>query len=162
MAVNTFGVTPATVQALYLPQIPGFSALSKPTEAAVTIMVSQSAGKLAGRLYGEGIDAEDISVTTSAAYLMCAEQLGKMVALKVHKVLPQKFPELAKEYTREVDAWFKELNEKGGTFLGDSGLNPSSSPSNGPTSHVSTYSLTQLDGEDMSDVIPPLKKSNRL
>jgi len=162
VAVNTFGVTPATVQSIYLPQVPGFSALTKPTEAAVTIMISQSAGNLAGRLYAEAIDAEDIDVTTSAAYLMCAEQLGRMVALKVHKVLPQKFPELAKEYTREVKEWFDDLGSKGATFLGDDSLMNTASNPDGPTSHVSENGLEQLAGEDMSPVRPLLQQKDRM
>lgn len=162
MGVQTFGVTPATVTSLYFPQVPGFNANTKPTSTAVTEMVSQSAGKLAAKLYAKDVDAEDIDDTDSAAYLTCAEQLGRMVALRVHKVLPQKFPELAKEYTREVKEWFDELNEKGATHLGDATLATGDSPANGPTSHVSENNLEQLAGVDMSPVRPLLQQKDRL
>lgn len=162
MGVSTFGVTAATVQLLYLPQIPGFSALTKPTEAAVTVMISQSSGGLAGRLYRENVDAALITSAASAAYLMLAEQLGRMVALKVLKVLPQKLPELAKEYTREVEYFWKELDMHGASLLGDVTLATGESPANGPTSHVSVNNLEQLSGQDMSDVRPLLQKKDRL
>lgn len=162
MAAYAFGVTAATVYSLHFPAWGAPSASGKPTAAAVAIMVSQSSGVLATKLYKEGVDAAAITDAATAAYLTCAEQLGRMVALKVLKVSTQKMPELAKELAAEIAAWFDELNKDAATHLGDTALNGNSSPANGPTSHVSEYSLEQLAGEDMSDVIPPLKKSDRL
>jgi hypothetical protein len=162
VAVNTFGVTYSTVQSLWLPQIPGFSALTKPTSTAVTTMVSQAAAELEGKLYGEDITASSITDTASAAYIMCSEQLGRMTALRVLKVLSQQFPELAKEYARQAKAWFDELAAKGGTFLGNDDLQTGDSDPDGPTTHISQYGLTTDSAASMSTTIPRLRRDDDL
>lgn len=162
MAANTFGVTPTTVAALHFPMIPGFTAATKPTTTTVTLMVSHSSGDLAGRLYKEGITASAITDTASIAYLRCAEQLNRMVALKVLKAMSQQFPELSKELQREVDAWFVGLGDDGGTWLGDEALDTGATPADGPNTHINTYDLDTIAADDMSSAAPRLKADDQL
>lgn len=160
MAVNEFGVTQQTVASIHFPMWPAFSTSSKPTSTIVGTMITESAGVLAAKLYGESITT--ITDTASAAYLMCSEQLRRMVALKVLKASTQQDPELAKSLLSEIDAWFAGLSAGAGTFLGDSTLQTSASPPDGPTSHISEYDLETDVAENMSTVVPRLRRDDAL
>lgn len=163
MAVNDFGVTAAKVAAMYFPQwTGGFSASSNPTSTTVGLIVEESAAVLEGRLYGENITASEITTTTSAAYIMCAGQLRRMTALRIFRETTQQNPELAKSLETEIDAWFAQLAEKGGTFLGDESLNGGTSDPDGPTSHITQYSLTTDSAENMSTTVPRLRRDDAL
>lgn len=162
MAVNEFGVTQQSVAAYHFPMWPAFSAASKPTAATVALMVTETAGALAARLYAETIDSTSISDAASAAYLMCAEQLRRMVALKVLKSSTQQDAELAKALLAEIDAWFKGLASGGGTFLGNEGLQTGASDPDGPTSHISEFGLTVDSASLMSTVVPRLRRDDAL
>jgi hypothetical protein len=161
-AINTFGVTQASVAAFHFPMWPAFSAASKPTATTVTSMISEAGGQLASMLYGEAITASAITDVASSAYVMCAEQLRRMVALKVLKASTQQDPELAKALQAEIDAWFVALKAAGGTFLGDEGLTTSPSDPDGPTSHISEYSLKVDEASNMSTVVPRLRRDDQL
>ena len=160
MAVNEFGVTQQTVAAIHFPMWPAFSTSSKPTSTIVGTMITESAGVLTARLYGETITT--ITDTASAAYLMCAEQLRRMVALKVLKASTQQDPELAKALQAEIDAWFAGLSAGGGTFLGNDALQTGASDPDGPTSHISEYGLETDSAADMSTTIPRLRRDDAL
>ena len=160
MAVNEFGVTQQTVATHHFPMWPAFSTSSKPSAATVALLITESAGVLTGRLYGEAITS--ITDTTSAAYLMCAEQLRRMVALKVLKASTQQDPELAKALMLEIAEWFSMLAAGGGTFLGNEALQTSASDPDGPTSHISENDLVTDSAADMSTTIPRLRRDDAL
>jgi len=162
MAVNEFGVTQQTVATHHFPMWPAFSTSSKPTAATVALLITESAGVLTARLYGETIIAASITDAASAAYLMCAEQLRRMVALKVLKASTQQDPELAKALQAEIDAWFASLASGGGTFLGNESLQTGSSDPDGPTSHISEFGLTTDEAENMSTTVPRLRRDDAL
>lgn len=160
MAVNEFGVTQQTVAQIHFPMWPAFSTSSKPTSTIVGTMITESAGVLAAKLYAETITT--ITDSASAAYLMCSEQLRRMVALKVLKASTQQDPELAKALQAEIDAWFAGLASGGGTFLGNEALQTGDSDPDGPTSHISEFGLTTDDADDMSTTVPRLRRDDSL
>ena len=160
MAVNEFGVTQQTVATHHFPMWPAFSTSSKPTAATVALLITESAGVLAGRLYGENIIT--ITDATSAAYLMCAEQLRRMVALKVLKASTQQLPDLAKDLAEEIASWFTGLAAGGGTFLGDDSLSIGDADPDGPTNHINTFGLTTDAAADMSTTVPRLRRDDAL
>ena len=162
MAVNDFGVSQSSVAAIHFPMWPAFSSASKPTGATVSTMISESAAVLGSKLYAESITAGAITDTQSAAFLMCAEQLRRMVALKVLKSSTQQDPDLAKALLAEIDGWFKGLATAGATFLGNSALQASDSSPDGPTSHISEFSLTTDAAADMSTTVPRLRRDDAL
>ena len=160
MAVNEFAVTQQTVATHHFPMWPAFSTSSKPSAATVALLITESAGVLTARLYSENITS--ITDTASAAYLMCAEQLRRMVALKVLKASTQQDPELAKALLAEINEWFASLAAAGGTFLGDDALQTGDSDPDGPTSHISEFGLTTDDSDDMSTTVPRLRRDDEL
>ena len=163
MAVNEFGVTAAKVSAMYFPQwTGGFSTSSNPNAVTVGLIIEESAAVLEGRLYGENITASAITTATDAAYIMCAGQLRRMSALRIFRETTQQNPDLAKSLEAEIDAWFKQLAEKGGTFLGNSSLNSGDADPDGPTSHITQYGLTTDDADDMSTTVPRLRRDDEL
>lgn len=160
MAVATFGVTAADVASIHFPQWNGgFNANTKPTSTAVTTQISRLGAKLNAKLYAENVIASSLAADT-VPYLMCAEQLAKMVAAWALTKATQQNPELAKAMQDEVDAWFEQLDEKGATHLGDSTLDSSTAPANGPTTHLNTFSLTVDSADDMSSAVPLLRKDD--
>lgn len=163
MAVNAFGVTQADVASMHFPHFTGgFTTSTKPTAVAVTLMVSESSGVLAGKLFGENIIASAIVTTTSIAFLMCAEQLRRMVAIKVHMALTQQDTPIAKALQAESKIWLDALAEGGGTFLGDDSLNTGTSDPDGPTTHISQYGLETDVADDMSSVLPSVRMGDGL
>lgn len=168
MAVSIFGLTAASVREHMFPQLKDFSANSSPTSTIVGEVIEEEAGELAGRLYAENISASaitndlDANSLHSAAWLWCVRTLRLMVALELLKRMSQQYPELAKEYRAELTARLKDLNDRGGTALGNSGLDTGASNADGPTSHISQYSMTVDVAGDMSSPIPTLRKDDQL
>lgn len=162
MALNDFGVTQTSVAAIHFPMWPAFSAASKPTATTVATLISEAAGLMESRLYAEDITASAITDTASAAYVMCATQLRRIVALGVLKASTQQNPELAKELQREIDAWFARLAAEGATFLGNASLQNGASDPDGPTSHISQYGLEVDSADDMSSTVPRLRRDDAL
>lgn len=162
-AINEFGVTQAAVASDFFPQWrAGFSATSAPTAARVAVIITEEAATLAAKLYGENITAAGITDTASIAYVKCAAQLKRMVALRIFRTTTQQNPELAKALKAESDEWLEGLADGGGTFLGDEGLNSGTSDPDGPTSHISQFSLTTDSADDMSSAVPLLRKDDQL
>lgn len=162
MAVATFGVTAADVASIHFPQWNGgFNANTKPTSTAVTTQIDRLAARINGKLYAENITASSIQAA-SVAYLMCAEQLARMVALWVLTVATQQNPDLAKKLQAEIDDWFKQLAEQGGTFLGDSSLDSGTAPADGPTTHLNTFSLVTDSAENMSSTEPVHRAKDKM
>lgn len=152
MAVSIFGLTANSVRAHMFPQWKDFSVNSSPTLAICTECILEEAGELAGKLYGEGITASAIIDTASAAYLWCSKTLRLMAALRILRAATQQEPDLAKAYAAELAARLKDLAEKGGTALGDSGLDTGDAPADGPTTHINTYGIEVSTADDMSSL----------
>lgn len=163
MAVSEFGVTHTAVAAIYFPQWRGgFSATGAPTATAVGTIITEAAANLQARLYAENVIASAITDSASAAYVMCAGQVKRMAALRILRELTQGNPELAKALEAEIEAWFKGLAAQGGTWLGDESLNSGDSDPDGPTTHISQFSLTTDSADDMSSTAPLLRKDDAL
>lgn len=162
-AVNEFGVTQAAVASDYFPQWrAGFTASSAPTATRVAAIITEEAAELATRLYAEDITASSITDTDSAAYVKCAAQVKRMVALRIMRTTTQQNPELAKALRAESETWLKELAAGGATFLGDESLATGDSDPDGPTSHISQFNLTTDDADDMSTTVPRLRRDDAL
>jgi hypothetical protein len=161
--VNEFGVTQAAVASDYFPQWrAGFTANSAPTATRVAVLITEEAAELTTRLYAEGITASGITDTATAAYVKCAAQVKRMVALRIFRTTTQQNPELAKAIRAELDAWFKDLAAGGGTFLGNAALDTSASDPDGPTSHITEYGLETDEADNMSTTVPRLRRDDQL
>jgi hypothetical protein len=161
--VNEFAVTQAAVASDYFPQWrAGFTANSAPTAARVAVLITEEAAELTSRLYAEGITAEDITDAATAAYVKCAAQVKRMVALRIYRLTTQQNPELARALRAESDAWLKELAAGGGTFLGNESLDTGASDPDGPTSHITQYGLETDVADDMSTTVPRLRRDDQL
>lgn len=168
MGVNIFGLTANSVRAHMFPQWGDFSTESSPTETIVNECIEEEAGELAGKLYGEDIDAAAIEDETdentlhTAAWLWCLRTLRLMVALAVMRRATQSDPELAKAYSIELAGRFKDLSDSGATALGNEALSTGTSDPDGPTSHVTVYGLTTDEASSMSSTVPILRKDDAL
>lgn len=163
MSLNTFGVTAASLRSTQFPHWGDFSTLSQLTSADVGTIIDEEAADLAGRLYAENVVAADITTPANqVAYLWCAKTLRLMAAVRVLRTAAQADPELAKAYRVELDARLELLAAQGATALGDDSLSTGTSDPDGPTSHISRYSLETDSADDMSDTIPALRKDDKL
>lgn len=168
MGVSLFGLTAGSVRAHMFPQLSDWDANSSPTSTIVGEVIEEEAGELAGRLYAENVVASSIVSTLdsnnlhSAAWLWCVRTLRLMVALELLKRMSQQYPELAKAYREELDKRLKDLNERGPTALGDESLNSGTSDADGPTTHLSKYSLTVDEADNMSSAVPLCRKDDEL
>lgn len=168
MSVSIFGLTDVSVREHMFPQWADFSDNSSPTSTVVGECIEEEAGELAGKLYGENINAADIAATLdgnglhSVAWLWCVRTLRLMVALAILRRATQSDPELAKTYALELKARLDDLADKGATALGDESLNTGDSDPDGPTSHISQYSLTTDDAVNMSTTVPRLRRDDAL
>ena len=163
MALPVFGVTYSTVRSTRFPHWNAFSARSSFTDTDVTALIQEEAADLAGRLYAEDITAADIDATDNpVAYTWCAKTLHLMVAVRILRDVSANDPALAQAYQRELDVRLKLLAAQGATALGDESLSTGTSDPDGPTSHISQFSLTTLDPADMSPLDDVLKRSDKL
>ena len=162
MSVSIFGLTAASVRAHMFPQWKDFSVNSSPTAVIVGEIITEEAGELAAKLYGENVNAAAITDTASAAYLWCTKTLRLMVALRVLRASTQQEPELNKAYAAELKKRFEDLAAGGATALGNDSLDTGDSPADGPTTHINQFGLTTLAAEDMSALDDGLKRSDKL
>lgn len=163
MAVATFGVTADSVRVLHFPNLDSWSTSSRPSSTAVTTAIAAEAARLQGRLLKETIVAATIDATpTSAAYLMCADVLVLMVAVRLVRDIPGADSALAKVWAAQVEEWFKLLEDDGGTFLGDESLQTGASDPDGPTDFISEYGLSTGDDSDASTAKPYLRRDDIL
>lgn len=162
MSINVFALTAAKVRAHMFPRWPEFSARSSPTDTTVGEIITEQAAELEGKLYTENIAASGITNDATAAYQWCVRTLKLMCALAILSSSTMSDPELSKKYERELKARLDELAEKGGTALGNDGLETGDSPADGPTTHINQFGLTTLSSTDMSDATPLVKKSDQM
>lgn len=162
MAASTFGVTADAVRRHHFPAFDSFSTSSNPTAVTVGEVVSEEAARLAGWLALEEIDASAITDVNSSAYLQCARVLKLMTAAKLVGSMSGLDPELVKAWRAEINEWKKGLDEGGAAFLGDGATATGLSDADGPTTHISEYSLTQDSAELMSTVVPRLRRDDAL
>lgn len=161
MALNLFGLAPSDVRAHHFPMWSALSTTSSPTLATVTQKLDEAAAEVAGRLNKEAIDASDIEAD-SPAYLKCRKAVRIECALELAKSASGIDGDLVKSWRTWLDAFYEELAESGATGLGGGATSTSSSDPDGPTSHISEYSLTTDEADDMSSAVPSLRKDDRL
>lgn len=162
MALPVFGVTATTLREHMFPHWGAFSANSSPTSTTVGDIIAEEAGDLAARLYRENVSAASITDAASAPYLWCAKTLRLMAAIRTMRASTQQQPELVTRWMEELDARLKLLSEDGATALGDASLQSGTSDPDGPTSHISVYSLEVDDPDDMSTTVPRLRRDDAL
>lgn len=163
MAVTTFGVTAATVRSNRFPHLAGsYGTDTAPSSTAVATFINRAAARLEGKLLLESITASAISDTASAAYYWCQETLELMVAIRIAEVATGSDNGLLQVWRNEVEARFKELDVGGVAALGAGATSTSSSDPDGPTSHVSEYSLEVDEADNMSTVVPRLRRDDLL
>lgn len=161
MTVTTFGVTASSLRKNRFPHLDDFSANSAPTRVAVEEFIDRAAAKLDGKLLLEAIVAADIEVL-SAAYVNCARAVELQAAVYVAEAATGKDNGLLTVWRDELKTFFAELDEDGAASLGSGATSTSSSDPDGPTSHISEYSLTTDASADMSTVVPRLRRDDQL
>jgi hypothetical protein len=163
VALPVFGVTYSTLRSLRFPHWNAFSTRSSFTDTDVTSIIQEEAADLAGRLYAEDITAADIDANDNAiAYLWCAKTLHLMAACRILRDVTANEPALAQAYQRELDARLALLASQGATALGDESLSTGTSDPDGPTSHISQFSLETDEAENMSTTVPRLRRDDQL
>lgn len=163
MALPVFGVTYSTLRSLRFPHWNAFSARSSFTDTDVTGIIQEEAADLAGRLYAENVTASAITEAANpVAWLWCAKTLHLMAAVRILRDVTTSEPALAQSYGRELDARLKLLGEQGATALGDESLSTGTSDPDGPTSHISQFSLEVDSAENMSTTVPRLRRDDQL
>lgn len=161
MTVTTFGVTASSLRKSRYPHLDDFSANSAPTRVAVEEFIDRAAAKLDGKLLLEAIVAADIEVL-SAAYVNCARAVELQAAVYVAESATGKDNGLLTVWRDELKTFFAELDEDGAASLGSGATSTSNSDPDGPTSHISEFSLTTDEAADMSTVVPRLRRDDQL
>ena len=162
MAVAFFGVTVEAVRGHHFPNFDAWTTSSRPSSTIVTEAINAEAARLQGRLLKESITAATIDAApTSAAYLMCADVLRLMVAVRLARDMPGVDSPLAKVWADQVKDWFDLIEKDGATFLGDNGLNANTDP-DGPTDFIGEYALSTGDDADASTAKPYLRRDDVL
>lgn len=162
MSVTTFGVDAASVRSNYYPHLSPFGVNSVPTAVEVDAMVNRAAAKLEGKLLLESITASSITDATSAAYYWCQEAIELHVAIRISEIATGQDRGLAQKWDRELERKWKDLDVGGAAALGSGATSTASSDPDGPTSHVSEYSLTTDAAADMSTTVPRLRRDDQL
>lgn len=167
-AIQTFGVTYSTVRQDYFPQFTGeWSATSNPTSDTITRWIADAGADLAGRLRLKSMTALAIATgvdpaSPTEAYAWCRRTIGLIVAVRVVPVQSAGGNgELETEWKDDLQHRFHLLEEHGDTVLGDGAAAAGTSPE-GPTSHISQLNLDTGDPSLASDVIPRLRRSDKL
>lgn len=160
--ISLFGLNADSVRAHHFPNMDAWTSSSRPSSTTVTEVLNEEAGRLAGYLNAQNIDASSITDATSPAYLSCRKQLRMMVALVIARDMTGTAPQLAEKWEENTTAWLDALREKGATALGGGAVASGTSDPDGPTSHFSVYSLAGDDAADMSSTIPALRKDDEL
>lgn len=161
VTVTEFGVTPEDLRAIHFPYLADFSTASQPSRQTVVVIIDEEAASLEGQLFRKAIVASSIT-ENSAAYLQCARQLRRMAAVRVMQAMTAQDPQLAQTWQRQNDDWFAKLEDHGTDFLGSGVAATSSSNPVGPTTHISEYNLTMDSADDMSTVVPRLRRDDEI
>lgn len=160
MTIEVFGIDADGVRTHYFPT---FSAWVKPDSTAVGEMIDEAGAAVAGALAGESIATSELTAGTPE-YVSCSAQVRRIAARRALEALTGSNPALAKRLDEQIDAWFKGLDEMGGTFLGNSDLGSlSASDADGPTMHLDEYVLAvSSDDVEPSDATNPFRKDDLL
>jgi hypothetical protein len=161
VSLTTFGVTAATLRVNRFPHLDNFSANSAPTSTAVAEYIDRAAAKLEGKLLLEEIVASSITLA-SAAYVNCARVVELQAAIYLAEAATGKDNGLLTVWRDEAKTFFEELDEDGAASLGSGAVSTSASDPDGPTSHISEYSLTTDASTDMSTTVPRLRRDDLL
>lgn len=164
MTVETFSVVADDVRAGYFPNWSAFSATTKPTSTQVAVFISEEAADLAGHLAVEDVTVSSSNpAASSAALAWCQKTLRLAVAIRVMRASTAQNPEVAKAWQEELDSRYKMLERMGATVMGAGAAeSTSTSPVQGPTTHIGQYGLTTADVGLMSTVEPRLRRDDEL
>lgn len=162
MTASTFGVSAESVRRHHFPAFDAFSTTSNPTSATVGEVVAEEAARLAGWLALEEIDAASITDATSSAYLQCARIVRLLTATRLVGSMTGLDPELVRAWRADIAEWRKGLEDGGASFLGDGAASSGLSDPDGPTSHITEFGLTQDSADNMSTVVPRLRRDDAL
>lgn len=164
VSVTTFGVVADDVRAEYFPHWSAFSATTKPTSTVVATFITEEGADLGGRLRLESITPSTVtSGSTPEAYAWCQKTLRLMVAIRVARASTAQNPDVVKAWKTELDERLEQLNRHGTVVLGDAVASDSTSPPEGPTTHITQYGLDVGDpNRDSSSVEPRLRRSDEL
>lgn len=164
MTIYAFGVTPVTVRGECFPAIGAFTTNSNPTAAVVTSIINQKAAELGGLLASEGVSAATVHGlgAEQIPYLWCQETLTLMVAVRLLQIITSNNPKLAEAWANTLSARLKDLADRGAIALGDASLDTGTSPANGPTTHITHFSLSLPSNDDLSSLDPPFRKDDLL
>lgn len=163
MAVPVFGLTHTDVRSAYFPSLAAFGASTKPTSTEVGNFIERASADLFGRLVVEGVTPATIStdagVTYPAAYEWSQDYI--LLGAAIRTITAQAGAgAVPKAWREELDSMRTRLDDFGYLALGDA---PAPSvQSEGPRSHGLEHSLDTGDVDDMSDLIPPFRKSDLL
>lgn len=161
--MNDFDVDETTIRNEYFTWMEAFSTTTNPSAATVLVVIGKQSAMLAGRLKMESISADSITEADyPVAYSMCADVLGKMAAVAIGQNMTGMNAELLKAWQAAIDAWFKALSDNGAVFLGDSGLEASGAPPDGPTTHINHFGLSVSSGVEPSSIDPIFKRDDQL
>ncbi len=142
MAINTYGVTPALVRSTFFGHLGGaFTDATVPTLETVQAEINRKAARLSGILQKEGVDANAVTDTASAPYLMSQDLLLLDVAIGCYSPLPGS-AEMVTVLEKRLQARHKELDENGWASLG--AAQPEEEPE-GPSSHLDGYTEERTD-----------------
>lgn len=161
VTVTEFGVMPEDLRAMHFPYLADFSTASQPSRATVVVIIDEEAAVLEGQLARKAIVASSIT-ENSAAWLQCARQLRRMTAIRVMQAMTAQDPQIAQTWQRQTDDWFAQLSDHGPDFLGTGASSTASSNVTGPTTHIDEYDLTVDSADDMSTVVPRLRRDDEI
>lgn len=163
MTIATFNVVADDVRTDFFPHWSAFSTTTKPTAAAVASNIIEEAADLAGRLALKSISVDSITnATTPYAYQWCRKTLKLQVAVWVAQAATASNPELAKALEEELAERLEQLDQHGATVLVDVSASDTGSPPEGPTTHITEYSLETDDASCMSSTRPRLRRDDHL
>lgn len=162
MAVELFGVTYTAVRQHCFPRIDDFSATTSPTGTVVATKIDVAAARLAAGLAKEEIEPATIAAlgATDVSYIICADIIRKLTALSLR--IPADDPSVLEAWQKEVDAFFKLLDDDPASALANADLGPTDTEPDGPTHHIDEYDLSIGDTADASSAEPALRKDDSL
>lgn len=164
MSVPTFGVTAAKIHDHYFPTLAAFSGSTEPTDTTVGEKIEEAAAVLCGLLLRAGGDPSMISTDAGAsypiAYAWCQRWIRLSSACSTYRAIAGAAARLPDEWTAAVDAMTVTLQSLGLKALGDAPV--PAEPAEGARTHIKHWSLDTGDSLDVSDAIPPFRKSDKL
>lgn len=162
MAVATFGITPETVRADFVPHIGTFTTSSVPSTSSVSRAILQAGARLAGLLDDRQVDTSSITDASSAAYIYCGRYIELWVAAHLLRAMPGANQELTKSWQEELASIEKAIDTQGAGALGPGATQTGTSEALGPADWISEGSLSVDSYDDWSGVEAVLRRDDQL